>query len=300
MMQALDGRILNVYESLTPQERRLADVLLEHQRELAGYSASELARKAGVSKATAARLFKRLGYANYEEAKRQARKHRLWGSPLGLLDDLSAFDAAQPNVMGHLQNEIANLSRTYQSLRSEDLDNATDILASAERIWLVGFRGNHPLAEIAAFWLKHIRPDISFVPSSWVTFAEDTIDLSERDAVLAIGFRRRSRIFRALLEHAANCGAKIILVTDLSASSTAKFADIVLRCHSRPSYLFDSYAAAISILNYLVSNMALRQETKTRTRLRRIEDLHEQLDAFTLPSRPRRRPSRISAPDPSG
>jgi DNA-binding MurR/RpiR family transcriptional regulator len=124
-----------------------------------------------------------------------------------------------------------------------------------------------------------------------VTFAEDTIDLGEKDAVLAIGFRRRSRIFRALLEHATASGARIILVTDLSASSTAKFADVVLRCHSRPSYLFDSYAAAISLLNYLVSHAALRADAKTRSRLRRIEDLHEQLDAFTQPSRSRgRRP----------
>lgn len=294
-MQALDGRILNVYESLTPLERRLADLLLEHQRDLASYSATELARNAGVSKATAARLFKRLGYASYDEAKRQARGQRHWGSPLGLLEDHSALEAAQPTAAAHLQNDIANLSRTFQSLRLVDLENATNILASTDRIWLLGFRGSHPLAEIAAFWLKHIRPDISFVPSSWVTFAEDTIDLSEKDAVLAIGFRRRSRIFRALLEHAAASGARIILVTDLSASSIAKIADVVLRCHSRPSYLFDSYAAAISLLNYLISHAALRADAKTRTRLQRIEDLHEQLDAFTVPGRtPGRRPGKPS------
>jgi DNA-binding MurR/RpiR family transcriptional regulator len=142
-----------------------------------------------------------------------------------------------------------------------------------------------------------MRPDISFVPTSWMTFAEDMIDISNKDAVLAIGFRRRSRIFRALLEHSARGGAQIVLITDLSASNTAKIAHAVLRCHSRPSYLFDSYAAAISVLNYLVSAVALKAESKVRPRLRRIEDLHEQLDAFTIPQpRSRRRSGKASEP----
>lgn len=297
-MKPLDGRILNIYESLTPLEQRLADLLLEHQRDLASYSATELARDAGVSKATAARLFKRLGYASYEEAKRQARSQRYWGSPLGLLDDLSALGASQPNVLAHLQNDVANLTRTFQALPPEALDKAVGVLSAAERIWLIGFRGSHPLAEVAAFWLTHMRPNVSFVPSSWMTFAEDMIDVSDRDAVLAIGFRRRSRIFRALLDHAKNSGARIVLVTDLSASTTAKVAHIVLRCHSRPSYLFDSYTAAISVLNYLVSAVALRTESEVRGRLYRIESLHDQLDAFTVPVKQRARSQTAGGREP--
>ena len=54
-------------------ERRLADLLLEDLGALRHENAGSLAERAGVSKATAARLFRRLGYAGYKAAQREAR-----------------------------------------------------------------------------------------------------------------------------------------------------------------------------------------------------------------------------------
>ncbi len=51
--------------------------MLEHQMDLALYTAGELARKAGVSTATAARLIRVLGYPSYPAAKRQIQDRDL-------------------------------------------------------------------------------------------------------------------------------------------------------------------------------------------------------------------------------
>jgi DNA-binding MurR/RpiR family transcriptional regulator len=286
-VKPLEARILDIYEDLTPLERRLADVVLEHQRELASYSATELAVQADVSKATAARFFKRLGYSSYQDARQQSRGTRRWGSPLALLEGLDRHDTSQPGIVTHLQNDIANLTRTFESMRSEDIGQAVEMLVRADRIWMIGFRASHELAELAAFWLRHLKYNVSVLPSGWMTFAEDVIDMKAGDAVLAIGFRRRPRMFRALLQNAREVGANVILVTDLSASATARLAHVVLRCHSRSSGVFDSYVAAASLLNYLLAALALREGAAVRRRLQRIEDLHDKLDAFTLPARSR-------------
>jgi DNA-binding MurR/RpiR family transcriptional regulator len=286
-MKPLDARILDIYDGLTPLERRLADVVLEHQRELASYSATELAVQADVSKATAARLFKRLGYSSYNDARQQSRALRRWGSPLSLLEGLEHFDDSQPSIVTHLQNDIANLTRTFGALRPDAIGQVVDMLVHADRIWVIGFRASHELAELAAFWLKHLKYSVSLLPSGWMTFAEDVIDMRAGDAVLAIGFRRRPRMFRALLQNARDVGANVILVTDLSASAAARLAHVVLRCHSRPSGVFDSYVAAISLLNYVLAALALREGATVRTRLQHIENLHDKLDAFTLPARSR-------------
>jgi DNA-binding MurR/RpiR family transcriptional regulator len=132
-----------------------------------------------------------------------------------------------------------------------------DMLVRADRIWVIGFRASHELAELTAFWLKHLQYNVSRLPSGWMTFAEDMIDMQPGDAVLAIGFRRRPRMFRALLQNARDVGANVILVTDLSASGAARLGHVVLRCHSRPFGVFDSYAAAISLLNYVVAALAV-------------------------------------------
>jgi DNA-binding MurR/RpiR family transcriptional regulator len=126
-VKPLEARILDIYEDLTPLERRLADVVLEHQRELASYSATELAVQADVSKATAARFFKRLGYSSYQDARQQSRGTRRWGSPLSLLEGLDRHDTSQPGIVAHLQNDIANLTRTFESLRPESIVMGFDL-----------------------------------------------------------------------------------------------------------------------------------------------------------------------------
>ncbi|MBV9633972.1 MAG: MurR/RpiR family transcriptional regulator, partial [Methylobacteriaceae bacterium] len=214
-------------------ERRLANVVLEHQRELASYSATELARQADVSKATAARLFKRLGYASYNEARLQSRALRYWGSPLRHFDDAERPSDIQLSIAAHLQNEVANLTRTFEGLRPEIVEEALAVLSKTQRIWLIGFRASHALAELATFWIKYLKSDVVLLPSAWMTVAEDVVAVQPEDTVLAIGMRRRPRLLRALLKHARESGATVILLTDLSASATAKFADIVIRCHSR-------------------------------------------------------------------
>jgi DNA-binding MurR/RpiR family transcriptional regulator len=266
-------------------EQRLANVVLEHQRELASYSATELAQAANVSKATAARLFKRLGYASYNEARQQSRALRHWGSPLRHLDNLDPPNALELGVVAHLRNEIANLTRTFEGLESETVARTVAALMQAERICLLGFRGSHPLAELASFWAKYLKNDIFLLPSPWMSFAEDVISLQPGDTVLAIGMRRRPRMFRALLQQAFDLGATVILLTDLSASATAKLAHIVIRCHSRSSNVFDSYAAAVSMVNYLLGALAVQSGEPIRPRLNRIEEIADQLDAFTVPGK---------------
>ena len=68
-------RVRQALPSLHPAERRLGDFVCDFPGELASYSAQELAALAHVSKATVSRFVQRLGYENYEEARRHARAH---------------------------------------------------------------------------------------------------------------------------------------------------------------------------------------------------------------------------------
>lgn len=57
----LSQRILRHYDEMPRGERRLADLLLENGSAMRQDTATSLAAGAGVSRATAARFFKRLG-----------------------------------------------------------------------------------------------------------------------------------------------------------------------------------------------------------------------------------------------
>jgi DNA-binding MurR/RpiR family transcriptional regulator len=275
----VEGRILDVYDGLPASERRLADVVLACQGDLASYSASELAERAGVSKATTSRLFQRLGYARFTDARREARGAGVpWGSPLSI-------DAAPANPVGsgnflsaHLTRDIQNLGRTFESLRPEVVEEAVGRLAAARGVWIIGFRNSHALAHYAHSVLATVKPDVRLVPGSALEVAEDLAGLSGRDAVLAIGLRRRPQLFRRLLALIHRRGVPIVMVTDPTASTATRYATVVLRCHNWGSSMFDSYASAISVLNLLCARTAARLDSAARDRLAVIEDIHRELD----------------------
>ena len=71
--QTIEQLIRSRYDDLSPSDRKLSDVIVAHQKDLAAYSATELAQLAGVSKASAARYFKRIGYQDFSEFRTAIR-----------------------------------------------------------------------------------------------------------------------------------------------------------------------------------------------------------------------------------
>lgn len=277
----VDTRILNVYEHLPAGERRIADVVLACQGDLATYSASELAERAGVSKATVSRLFRRLGYDRFTEARRQARDYAVaWGSPLSIEPRDRQHDQGRASdmVARHLARDLQNLARTFEALSPETLEEAALLLVRAQCVTVLGFRNSHALAGYACGVLATVRPNVRLSPGFSLDVAEDMAELTGRDAVLAIGLRRRPLLFRRLAESLHRRRVPIVLLTDPTANIAVQSATVVLRCHNWGSGMFDSCAAAISVLNLLCYRTAARLGSTARRRLAAIEDLHQDLD----------------------
>ncbi len=291
----IDRRILDIYDELTESERRLAEVVLETQGGLHGFTASELAARARVSNATAARFFRRLGYASYGEARRHSRRTAAWGSPLSELTQILGQQSGVSDFAQHIAQDTQNLTRTLALVQRDQLARAVDILARARTIWTVGFRNSYALACYARGILVHVTPDVRLLPVAGMTMAEDIASLKPSDALLVIGFRRRPVVLRELMVYARAVGAPIVLVTDLTAARTAELATVTLRCHNRGSSLFDSYAAPISLINYLCSSVGQALSQKAVDRLDQIEKLHERLDPPSTAPRTARRPKKQAA-----
>jgi DNA-binding MurR/RpiR family transcriptional regulator len=271
-MDPLVHRIHESYELLPLGERKLAELILEMQGDLAAYSATELAARAGISKATAARLVRRLGYTDFQEMRQEARSHH--GSPLA---ELSSHGAADGTMAQHLAHDLSTLRHALEAIQPEQSRAAVKILAEASRIVVVGFRNSYPLAFHACELLAQVRPNVRVLPMPGQTMSEQLADLGRADAVLAIGFRRRPATFGQVLGIARSLRARIVLLGDPSLGDIAKSAHVVFRCGSRGSGLFDSYVAPLSLLNFLCSGVALALETPAQQRLQHIESLHAEL-----------------------
>lgn len=285
---SIEARILDVLDSLTGSERRLADVILEEVANLSSFTAGELAERAGVSNATAARFFQRLGYDSFADMRRKVRQVQDWGSPLYELTGIGERRLAPGDFGLHVALDLQNLTRTAELLLPSDLEVAVKALVQAKTVWVVGFRNSYALATYARALLSNLRPSVNLLPIAGMTMGEELASLGPQDAMLVLGFRRRPLILREIMQTGKDRGAQMVLVADLTAARTASLATVTLRCHNRGHSFFDSYAAPISVINYLCAAVGLGLGDSAVARLEEIETLHEKFDPLVVPSIRRR------------
>jgi DNA-binding MurR/RpiR family transcriptional regulator len=265
---ALPQRVLDTYDEMPRGERRLADLVLEEPRAVLDQSASELAVRAGVSKATAARFFKRLGYSSFRAAKHDARS--LAGPQRGIAPAPTGHPPLE--LSAHLQTEVQNLVKTIEQQRSDEVTKALRALAHGEKLWVIGFGDDYPLAHLARALLIRVRPDIRMIPIGGFSIPEEFASLSPADTVLGFGVGRRTRALRNVLRSARHAGAQIVFVTDLTGRLEGE--GIVLRCRARGLGAFDSFTGAVSLLHYLCAALAQRIGEPAMDRLRVIDEIH--------------------------
>jgi len=271
----LSQRILDVQDQLTRTERRLATLLLEDPEAVALLSASEIAQKAGVSKATTARFFQRLGYPSFRTARSAARDAPAGGRTTDHKQRPSE-KAAPPGLAEHLAADVQNLVRTIEQLRSDEVDGAVRMLARAEKLWVVGFGENYPLAHFARALLIRVKADIRMIPIGGFSIPEEFASITGADTMLAFGVGRRTRGLRSIMRSAVAAGAQVIYVTDQVGRSGPDVAGVTLRCRTRGAGVFASWVAPVSIVTHVCSALAVRIGGTAMERLQAIEQIHSE------------------------
>jgi DNA-binding MurR/RpiR family transcriptional regulator len=275
---SLESRIRNRYEQMSAVEQKLSDVILASPGQLAMQTATELAISAGVSKATTTRFFRALGYDSYDAARREARKASSGGSPLYLQHLNDADHDPKALMQHHLDQEIANLAKTYESLSHTDLAQMTQAIARARRVVLIGFRHSQTIAVMFRSNLIQVRGDILLLPAPGDSLAEYLAGLDERDVAICIGLRRRVPQLEGAMAVMAELGVHMLYISDVLAGKPAKLARWVIRCHTEGSLMFDSNASVAGVTNLICSLVGKELAGEKSTHLAQSEVLHQKLD----------------------
>ena len=269
--------VMAVYESLPPGEQKLADTVLARLGDLASYSATELAADASVSKATAARFFRRIGYQSFEHARRQARAEAHLASPLYALGGVNPKERQSDALSRHLAADLRNISESFRQSGDGVLEEATRRIARAPRVHVVGMRNGHFVAGYAAYLLAQVREHVVSLPGAAMTLAEDLVSLRRGDVLLVVDFRRRSALLQKIVDTGRRAGAQLVFLASPGMPPLSRPGDVAVPCLTDGASVFDSYVAAVSIVNYLCAAVAKDAGKKGRQRLQAIEDLHESL-----------------------
>ena len=263
--QALRALITERAQELPKRLTQIASFALDNPDEIAFGTVSSIAEQAAVQPSTLVRFSQALGYQgfsdmqevfrsrlrdrilNYDERIQQLREH--------------AAATSKPNVIFHgfcdaTEKSIAGLR---ERLSPDTLDQAVEVLAKAQTIYLIGLRRSFPIASYMAYAFGKLGVRSILVDAVGGLAAEQLTFATKKDAVLAISFTPYASETISLAQAAHQRGVPVAAITDSPFSPLAQLANLWIEVSEANFEGFRSMAATLTLAMTLTVAIAERQ-----------------------------------------
>ncbi|MCG1043121.1 bifunctional transcriptional regulator/glucokinase [Mycetohabitans sp. B8] len=245
---AVFERIRQMRDVLTPAERRVADLALNHPRSIVNDPIIDIARKADVSQPTVIRFCRSLGCQGLSDFKLKLATgltgtHSVSHSQVHLSDSATDFGAKV------LDNTVSALLQLREHMNFDNVERAIDMLNSARRIEFYGLGNSNIVAQDAHYkFFRFGIPTIAY--GDLYMQAASAALLGKGDVIVAVSKSGQAPELLRVLEGAMQAGAQVIAITS-SNTPLAKRASVALE--TDPIEIRDSQLSMISrVLHLLV------------------------------------------------
>ncbi len=269
-------------DSLTRAERQLANSLMENWPVSGLASITAVAKSAGVSTPTVARMARKLGFRGFADFQ-SALRHELEAQISDPFTKHALWSADVPDT--HIVNRFAdailqNLRNTLSGIDPAEFDAVCDKLADFERgVYLAGGRITHTLAEYLFLHLQMVRPGVTLIPSSDGAWPHYVMDMKKEDVLVLFDIRRYQNDLLKLAEFVSRRGVEVILLTDQWGSPVTRHAAHKFNCRIEAPSAWDSNVVILSVAEWMIA--AVQQRTWGTTS-DRMTDLEQIFDATKL------------------
>jgi len=264
-------------DSLTPSERKLANVLLDNYP-LAGLSSvAELGRQAGTSAPTVLRMIHKLGFAGFADFQSSIRAEveAQLSTPLTKHEQLEGSGAPQGHILKRLGAAVIdNIRKSLELLDHQDFDDVVALVADEKRaIYVVGGRVTDPLADYLQRHLHAARPQVRKLAAARPLWTHSIVDMHARDVLVIFDIRRYDRDLAKLAGHAAERGVEIILFTDQWLSPIHNRSRRTFAWRIGASSTWDSSASTLAVIEVLSAGVVASLWARAERRISAPEDI---------------------------
>ncbi|OOG62293.1 hypothetical protein B0E45_31165 [Sinorhizobium sp. A49] len=242
-------------------QRQLSEFVLRDPVFVATRGIEDLAAATAISASTISRYVRDLGLANYAEFR----------STVG--ETVSELIAPVAKLNATMRDEQQRNSAVEASIVAAEFHIAAlrdpqtaDVvrtiaktLATATRVYAIGFGFSAHLAAMLTLALQPYRENVINVAQYGGTesAAARLMSITQGDLLVAISFPRYSRDVVDLIRYARDNGARIVSLTDSSASPIARYADDLLLAPAQHPVISSSNVPAMVLIEALVSEFLL-------------------------------------------
>ena len=266
----VEERIGKAGASLTPAERRVAEVVLAQPQLVAFGTVADLAEAASSGAATVVRLASKLGFDGFTGL--QASVQHALANQLRPAAERIREPAATDVIGRHQQLEMENVVTTLGALSAEAMADVVDHLADVSARVLV-LSGDAPLgvARQLVGDLCSLRDGVTVVDGNDVAVRRAVALARQGDVLLVLDLRRYDRWVIDAAKAARQNGVWIVAVTDSLLSPLASLAERTLTVAAAGGGPFDSHVGTLALANVLVAGVADRLRVHAADRLDRTE-----------------------------
>lgn len=222
--------IHSLYNSLTKSEKKVADYVLEHSRQVVYMSITDLADECGVGESSIFRFCKSLSYTGYQEFKiALAHTITVENEIPQLTDQIMMNDTIEQVASKVLSTNISALNETFTLIDTGKIDQAIDLLVAADRILFFGVGSSLITAMEAKNKFMRITNKTEWSMDSHLQMMSAAL-MSDRDVAVIISYSGSTKDSIEVAKKAKSRGAKVISITRFVKSPLTSHSDLTLLC----------------------------------------------------------------------
>ena len=222
-MESTLHKIRNLYSSMGPAEKKIADYILADTQGIIGYSVIELAEKCGCGDATVVRFSRRIGFDGF-----QALKIGIAGE-IGSTSSIGTEIKKDDSCFEIFKKRITDISLSLQSTESvldeQTLEKAAKIIMNARRIAVFGLGNSAAIAIDAAHKFLRLGLDAQCCTDNHMQ-AIIASHLDRKSVAIGISHSGSSKDIVDALRLSKIGGATTICVTNFGSSPIVEASDI--------------------------------------------------------------------------
>lgn len=247
------AKIRSAYNQFTRAEKKVADYIMDHPREVLFMSITELSDACGVGETSVFRFCRTVGLGGYQEFKMQFSLSMQVeaGEEVVLTGAITPEDDLNALVRKVLQTEQRALSETAALLDVGELDRAVTYLSKARRIIFFGVGASLTAAMKSSHKFLRIEPKVNCVNDAH-TQAMLAATMSAEDVAVVFSYSGSTKDTNAVAELANKNGAKVVAITRFQKSPLTEFTDVILLYGANEGPLQSGSASADISQTFLV------------------------------------------------
>ncbi len=233
-LNELQQQIRDRYDSLSKRLQQVSRYVLDNTNSVAFDTVAVIAERAGVPPSTLIRFANAFDFTGFNEMKQLFRMNLVeetasYSDRARLFREMES-EAVPETPLDILQEFARSNAQALQQLaaRAEPamLEQAVQLLAEADTIYVAGLRRSFSVAAYLTYALSHLACRPILLDGMGGMLREQINRISSRDIVVSVSFSPYAEETVMVSETAAKAGARQIVITDSQISPLATFSEL--------------------------------------------------------------------------